>query len=138
MQTQGYGVDMHCLRMFPNIRPGFETWAGRHGSKLPLRTVLFIIVWACICLVESYDTYFAWHYREMLADWELNPFILWLAGIGGLASVFLFKLSSIIFSTTLAALCHHRRHRLEIPYTVVVGAVNFMLSFHYFFNHLHC
>ncbi len=129
---------MQCQAMCPSIRPGVENRALRPRISVSLRTILFIFVWTCIFLAESYDTYFAWHYREVLADWELNPFILWLAGVGGLASVFLFKLSVIIYSTSLAAYCHHRRHRLEIPFTVVVGGVYFMLSFHYWINQLHC
>jgi hypothetical protein len=101
------------------------------GDRLPQRTVLFAFVWLLIFLSASYDTYFAWHYRAVLDYWELNPFVLWLAGVGGLASVFAFKLFAMVFSAVLAAYCHHRRHRLEIPFTAIIGTAYLLLSFHY-------
>jgi hypothetical protein len=101
-----------------------------------LRTALFSLIWILILLAASYDAYFAWQYRAVLDAWEMNPFILWLAGIGGLASVFLFKLFSMVLSTAVAIHCHHRRHRLEIPFTLVVAGVYFLLSFHYLVSHL--
>jgi hypothetical protein len=107
-----------------------------HYPRPSLRTILFSLTWLLILLSAAYDTYFAWQYRAVLEAWEMNPFILWLAGVGGLASVFLFKLGTMIFSTILAAVCHHRRHRLEIPFTLIVGGVYFVLSFHYLVSQL--
>ena len=101
-----------------------------------LRTVLFSVTWVLILLSAAYDSYFAWQYRAVLDAWEMNPFILWLAGVGGLASVFIFKLSSMIFSTVLAIFCHRRRHRMEIPFTLVIGSAYFALSFHYLISHI--
>src|SRR6266851_4496458 len=56
--------------------------------SVSLRTGLFSLTWILIIVAASYDAYFAWHYRAVLDAWEMNPFILWLAGVGGLASVF--------------------------------------------------
>jgi hypothetical protein len=110
----------------------------RAWHRPSFRTVLFSLTWVLILLSAAYDCYFAWQYRAVLEAWEMNPFILWLAGVGGLASVFLFKLCTMIFSTVLAAVCHHRRHRLEIPFTVIVGGAYFILSFHYLISQLQC
>jgi hypothetical protein len=103
---------------------------------LSRRTILFGTAWTLIILSASYDAYFAWQYRAVLDAWEMNPLMLWLAGVGGLASVFLFKLFAMTLSTALAIFCHHRRHRLEIPFTVVIGGAYFALSFHYLLSHL--
>jgi hypothetical protein len=105
-------------------------------GSVSLRTVLFSLTWILIILAAFYDAYFAWQYRAVFDAWEMNPFILWLAGVGGLASVFLVKLFSMVFSTVVAIHCHHRRHRLEIPLTLVVAGVYFLLSFHYLISHL--
>jgi len=105
-------------------------------DRLSQRTLLFSVIWALILVAASYDAYFAWQYRAVLDSWEMNPFILWLAGVGGLASVFAFKLFSMVFSAILAGYCHHRRHRLEVPFTAVVGGVYFLLSFHYLISNL--
>lgn len=108
-----------------------EWLARRHWEAQALRTIFFIFAWVFIFLAATYDTYFAWQYRAVLNDWELNPFILWLAGVGGLASVFTLKLFTIFFSTGMAIYCHRRRHRWEIPFTLVVGSVYFALLVHY-------
>jgi hypothetical protein len=67
----------------------------------------------------------------VMEAWEMNPFILWLASMGGIASVLAMKLFSMILSTGVAAICHWHRHRLEIPLTLIVGCAYFALSFHY-------
>jgi hypothetical protein len=105
-------------------------------NNLPPRTLLFTGIWMLIFLSASYDAYFAWQYRAVLDVWEMNPFVLWLAGVGGLASVFAFKLFSMVFSAVLAAYCHSRRHRLEVPFTAIIGGAYFVLSFHYLISHL--
>ena len=104
--------------------------------SVSLRTGLFSLTWILIIVAASYDAYFAWHYRAVLDAWEMNPFILWLAGVGGLASVFLLKLFSMVFSTLVAIHCHYRRHRWEIAFTLVVAGVYFLLSFHYLVSNL--
>ncbi len=108
-----------------------ELLAQRQQEARALRTLFFALAWVFIFLAATYDTYFAWRYRAVLDCWELNPFILWLAGVGGLASVFILKLFTIFFSTGMAIYCHRRRHRWETPFTLVVGAVYFALSIHY-------
>jgi hypothetical protein len=82
-------------------------------GSFSLRTLFFSLTWILIILAASYDAYFAWQYRAVLDAWEMNPFILWLAGVGGLASVFLVK-----------------------PFTMVVAGVYFLLSFHYLISNL--
>jgi hypothetical protein len=108
----------------------------RVGGSVSLRTLLFTLTWILIILAASYDAYFAWQYRAVLDAWEMNPVILWLAGVGGVASVFLFKFFSMVFTTLVAIHCHHRRHRWEVPFTLVVAGVYFLLSFHYLVSHL--
>jgi hypothetical protein len=104
-----------------------------HSSSF--RTALFTISWLLIFLAASYDAYFAWQYREVLNAWELNPIILWLASVGGIASVFAIKFLSMAFSASVAIACHRRRHRLEIPLTLAVGSIYFVLSFHYLMSY---
>jgi hypothetical protein len=118
--------------------PVNRSWIGslapRHSRACSLRTAFFTFSWSFILLAAAYDSYFAWQYRAVLDAWEMNPFILWLAGVGGLASVFTFKLLSTVFSTGLAIICHYRRHRLEIPFTLIVGTAYLALSVHYLMN----
>jgi hypothetical protein len=118
----------------PVNRSLMASLARRHSLAGPLRTVFFTFSWSFILLAAAYDAYFAWQYRAVLDAWEMNPFILWLAGVGGLASVFAFKLLSMAFSTGLAIVCHYRRHRLEIPFTLIVAAAYLALSVHYLMN----
>jgi hypothetical protein len=112
----------------PRIR---VTW-----DRISFRTIIFGLAWAFILLAAAYDTYFAWQYWSVLDAWEMNPVIVWLASYAGLPGVFTFKLFSMVFSTGLAIFCHHRRHRLEIPFTLVIGGAYFLLSFHYIMSYL--
>ena len=118
--------------------PVDRSWIGsltrRHSLAWSLRTVFFTLSWSFILLAAAYDSYFAWQYRAVLDAWEMNPFILWLAGVGGLTSVFMLKFLATVFSAGLAIVCHFRRHRLEIPFTLVVGAAYLALSVHYLLN----
>ena len=114
------------------LRPKPPDFSYRLISRLSsFRTILFCSCWLLILLAAAYDAYFAWRYRLVLSAWEMNPFILWLASVGGIASVLVVKLFSMILSTGVAAICHLRRHRLEIPLTLVIGCAYFALSFHY-------
>jgi hypothetical protein len=106
-------------------------FAGRQSEARALRTLFFTLAWVFIFFAATYDTYFAWQYRTVLAYWEMNPFIVWLAGVGGLASVFILKIFTMIFSTGMAIYCHRQRHRWEIPFTLVVGGIYFALSIQY-------
>ena len=94
-------------------------------------TISFCLIWAFIVLATAYDMYFAWKYRAVLDAWEMNPFILWLAGMVGLGGVFVFKLFATLFSTALAGYCHYRRHPMKLPLTLIIGCAYFVLSFHY-------
>src|SRR5713101_9720841 len=109
---------MHVPSM-PLTDNAMTKWIGRrHKEARALRTMFFTLAWAFIFLAATYDTYFAWQYRAALNAWEMNPFILWLASVGGLASVFTLKLATMIFSTGMAIYCHRQRYRWEMPFTL--------------------
>jgi hypothetical protein len=120
----------------PVSRLGSESIPASYWRTCSLRTALFTLSWSFILLAAAYDSYFAWQYRTVLDAWEMNPFILWLAGVGGLATVLAFKLFAMVLSTGLAIICHFRRHRLEIPLTLVVGSAYLALSVHYVMSNL--
>jgi hypothetical protein len=120
----------------PVSRPWSGSILARYWRTCSFRTAFFALSWSFILLAAAYDSYFGWQYRSVLDAWEMNPFILWLAGIGGLATVFAFKLFAMVLSTGLAVICHFRRHRLEIPLTLVIGSAYLALSVHYVMSHL--
>ena len=65
-----------------------------------------------------------------------EPIHFMVGGRGRLGERFLLKLFSMVFSTLVAIHCHYRRHRWEIPFTMVVAGVYFLLSFHYLISNL--
>jgi hypothetical protein len=101
-----------------------------------MRTTLFALAWAFILVVAAYDVSFAWHYRAGFAAWELNPVARWVAALYGLGTVFAFRVAVILFAAGLAIYCHRRRHRLAVPYTLVMGGMHLLLSLHYLVGHL--
>jgi hypothetical protein len=96
-----------------------------------MRSPLFVLAWAFVIAVAAYDAHFAWQYRAEFTDWELNPVARWCAQQGGLEVVFACKAGLLLFAFGVAAYCHFSRHRLEIPYTLVVSGLHLMLSVHY-------
>jgi hypothetical protein len=88
-------------------------------------------VWAFILAVTAYDLYFAWSYRRVFEDWELNPLAYYLGQRYGIGAALGFRLLVIIFGAGLAAYCHHTHQRLAVRYTLFVGGVHLVLSVHY-------
>ena len=101
-----------------------------------MRITLFTLAWAFIAAVAAYDVYFAWHYRAFFQEWELNPVARWAVGQWGLGAVAVLKVALLSFALGVAAYCHHRRHRLEVPLTLVVGGAHLMLTVRYLFGQL--
>jgi hypothetical protein len=101
-----------------------------------MRNVFLVLAWCFVLSVASYDVYFAWRYRAVFDVWELNPLARWMAQCYGLAAVFGFKITLLGFAVVVAALCHHYRHRLELPYTLIVSGVHVVLSVHYVLGQL--
>jgi hypothetical protein len=97
-----------------------------------MRRVLFACAWAFTFLAAAYDGYFAWQYRHVLQEWELNPLVRWAAAAVGLAGVLAFKLAGLLFAAGLAAYCRRRRRELAWPLTLSVTLVYALLSLHYY------
>jgi hypothetical protein len=97
---------------------------------------VFLLAWTFILGVAAYDTYFAWRYRAIFLNWEMNALACWLAQVGGLGVVFAFKALGMAFATIMAVYCHRRRHRLLIPFTLIIGCAYLWLAFHYVAGHL--
>jgi DNA polymerase len=112
----------------------FRPWKGTTVSPEVLRgmkNTLFVLCWAFILFVAGYDVYFAWYYRAFFRDWELNPLARWIAQDYGLIAVFVVKMILLGFIVAVASYCHFRRHYLDLPYTLVVSGIHFLLSIHY-------
>ena len=99
-----------------------------------MRITLFTFAWAFVGVVAAYDVHFAWRYRAVFQEWELNPVARWAAGLWGLGAVAVLKLVLLSFALGVATYCHHRRHRLEVPLTLVVSGAHLMLSVRYLFG----
>jgi hypothetical protein len=101
-----------------------------------MRRKLFVLAWAFILGVAAYDTYYAWQYRATFLKWEMNALACWLAQVFGLGTVIAVKALGMVFATAMAIYCHHRRHRLETPLTLIIGCVYLLLTLHYVAGHL--
>jgi hypothetical protein len=99
-----------------------------------MKNVLVAFAWAFVLAVASYDVYFAWQYRAGFLFWELNPLARWIAEDFGIATLFALKLGMLGFAFAVAAYCHYRNHRLELPYTLVISGMHLGLSLHYLFG----
>jgi hypothetical protein len=97
-----------------------------------MRTALTTAAWLFVLAVATYDASFAWSHRAGFDLWEMNPVAVWAARLFGLGAVLLAKFLCIAFATWVAAYCHQRRHRLEMPYTFLVGILHVALSLHYY------
>jgi hypothetical protein len=96
-----------------------------------MRPAVFGALWCFTTLAAGYDAYFAWQHQAGFEIWELNPFICWLASVGGLKVVFGLKIVTTAFATGLALLCRWSHHWLERPLTLVVAGIFFFLSLYY-------
>jgi hypothetical protein len=96
-----------------------------------MRFPLFTLFWAFTIFAAVFDAYFAWNHRTGLQHWELNPFICWLAGVGGIETVLGFKVLTTVFATALGFFCRQRQHWLAMPLTLVVASIFLLLSIYY-------
>jgi hypothetical protein len=96
-----------------------------------MRPTVFGLLWSFTTLAAGYDAYYAWQHQIGFEIWELNPFICWVASVGGLEAVIGFKIVTTVFATGLALLCRWRRHWLEMPLTLTVAGIFFSLSVYY-------
>jgi hypothetical protein len=97
-----------------------------------MRRVLFACAWVFTFLAAAYDGYFAWQYRQVLQEWELNPLVRWAASAIGLGGVLAFKLGGLLFAAGLAAYCRRWRRELAWPLTLTVTLAYALLSLHYY------
>jgi hypothetical protein len=96
-----------------------------------MRFSLFLLTWLFTIFAAVFDAYFAWNHRAGLQNWELNPFICWLAGIGGIETVLGFKAITTIFATGIGFFCRRRQHWLAMPFTLAVAGIFIFLSVYY-------
>jgi hypothetical protein len=96
-----------------------------------MRTSIFSLLWSFTTFAASYDAYFAWQHQAGFETWELNPFVCWLAAVGGLQAVIGFKVVTTVFAMGLGFLCRWRQHWLERPLTLVVASIFLGLSVYY-------
>jgi len=99
-----------------------------------MRFAIFGLLWSFTTFAATYDAYFAWQHQVDFETWELNPFICWLAAVGGLQAVMGFKVVSTAFALALACLCRWRQHWLERPLTLTVATIFLGLSVYYAIN----
>ena len=124
MKTHGKFREETVQREWPGREKG-----GAVGGKL------FVPAWLFIFLAAGYDSYFAWQYREVLLEWELNPLALWAARRYGLPAVFAFKFAVLSLAGALAWYCSSRHRHLEQLLTLVIGGAYGLLSLHYVVSH---
>jgi len=96
-----------------------------------MRTSIFGFLWSFITFAAIYDAYFAWQHQAGFETWELNPFVCWLATVGGLETVIGFKVVTTVFAMALGYLCRRRQHWLEMPLTLSVASIFLGLSVYY-------
>jgi hypothetical protein len=116
-----------------------STFFTMRSTLIPTRSsrhALFALGWLFILTAAAYDIYFAWQYRAVFQVWELNPLVSWAARVYGLPVVFGFRLSMIGLAAALAIYCHRRQHPLEMPLTLSLAGMHFVLSLHYLFGHM--
>jgi hypothetical protein len=101
-----------------------------------MRTALTTFAWIFVLAVAVYDAFFAWHHRFTFELWELNPVAVWVAHLYGLRVVILAKFLVLTFAASVAVYCHHRRHPLEVPYSLLIGLLHAGLWLHYCFGGL--
>jgi hypothetical protein len=96
-----------------------------------MRITRFALAWTFIAAVAAYDVYFAWRYRAVFEEWEMNPIALWIVRLWGLEAAAGLKAALLAFALGVGAYCHRCRHWLEVPYTLTISAIHFLLSLHY-------
>lgn len=106
----------------------------KEGEPLFMNARAFLTLWIFIFLAAAYDSYFAYSYRAVLDQWELNPLVRLGSQLFGLPAVFGFKALALFFAIGLASYC--RRHHLGFdgPITWAAAGPYLVLSAHYFFS----
>jgi hypothetical protein len=107
----------------------------RVGAGTLMRPSLFSLAWTFVTAVSAFDAYFAWRYRELFQEWELNPLARALAHSHGLAAVLTVKAAVTLFALSVALYCRHRQ-RLDAFYTLTVCGLHLLLGFHYLAGYL--
>jgi hypothetical protein len=87
--------------------------------------------WAFIFVAAAYDSYFAWHYRDVFAAWEQNPLACWAFAQFGLLAILAFKFLGLSLAAVLACRCRGRHRPLEYPLTLVIACAYGLLVAHY-------
>lgn len=77
------------------------------NQEVTMKTA-FYSLWAFIFLVTLYDIAWFIKYRNVLEDWESNPFVLYLVELGGLTLAIAFRSLSITFIFVLMRYCSIR------------------------------
>jgi hypothetical protein len=95
------------------------------------RVVIFSLPWLFVFAAAVFDCWFAWHYRGVLAAWELNPLARWSVATAGLYGVFAFKFLGLVFAMAVAWHCGLRRRWLGSALTAVVAGAYLLLLVHY-------
>lgn len=101
-----------------------------------MKNKFLVLAWAFILIIAGYDVYFAWQYRAGFHLWELNPVARWIAHDFGVTFVLVLKIVLLVFGISVAVYCHSRRHYLELPYTLIISGIHFLLSLHYMMGHI--
>jgi hypothetical protein len=96
-----------------------------------MRRSLFVLIWAFVFLAAAYDAYFAWQYRAVLSEWELNPVARWGMKEGGMLAVFAVKFLGLTFAAWVAVYCGRHGSALKWPLTLTVGCIYALLCLHY-------
>jgi hypothetical protein len=96
-----------------------------------LRLALFGLAWTIVTVVSAYDSYFAWKFRAVFQEWELNPLARSLAQCHGVEAVLVFKAAVMLFALSVAIYCHRHRQWLNAFYTLAVCSVHLALGYHY-------
>jgi hypothetical protein len=96
-----------------------------------MKSIFFVPIWSFVLYVAGYDVYFAWQYRAGFIEWEMNPLARWIYQDFGLTTLFLLKVGMTVFAIAVATYCHRRKHRLELPYTLIISGVHLLLWLHY-------
>jgi hypothetical protein len=120
-----------------HVSEWFGKTCSQKGSSLR-RLTLFGLAWALVAVVSACDCYFAWKYRAVFHEWELNPVARALVQRHGVEALLIFKAAVMLFALAVAIYCHRHRHWLDPLYTPALCAVHVVLGFHYVVGYLEC
>jgi hypothetical protein len=96
-----------------------------------MKAIAFHSAWCFIFLAGALDGGFAWFHRDTFDFWELNPLARWLCQQCGLGTLLAVKALALTFAVVVALYCRRRRHRLEMPFTLLIVGFHVLMSCHY-------